>query len=556
MVREQRGVVAKVETPLQAISRDDLQVPVAGSVPLLVSVGELVGVGMVAIDQTLRFGPTGLTIVYGQNASGKSSYVRSLKVLARTVDTDCLVRGNVYANDARTTPSALVVTEVDRVQVAARTSLERSTAIKVPGLSVFDSTCAELYVDAQNDVQYIPSELRLLARLAATQDQIRRDLLSEKTFIEARKPSFHDYPPDTAVGRALFQLSGSSGVDRLRQLAAFSDRDEARRVELAGIMAAAAASTAKRDAAGATREARDARTLADGLAALGQRVCQASAKELRDLAAADIAAREAVQAAAQAVDGSKIAIGTDAWKIMWSAATSYAASLGQSFPPTEDALCPLCQQPVSADAASLLAHFAEYVSSAVQAHAEGTAHDLAEALVHCDPGQVEATRTAFLEVLAESDPGMWTQVEELLASASEALSAMCAAPSEVTGSNFNSEAIVQALRDLAVERERRAADLLDTEDPERLAQVKGELADLDARARLKDDLDVFVAWQAALSKMSALAQAHSALATNRITTAQRELSETAIGGALQPALKNELEKLSCTHLPIWPDPEN
>jgi predicted ATPase len=44
-----------------------------------VALRELIGVNALASDQRLSFGTPGLTIVYGDNGSGKSGYARVLK---------------------------------------------------------------------------------------------------------------------------------------------------------------------------------------------------------------------------------------------------------------------------------------------------------------------------------------------------------------------------------------------------------------------------------------------------------------------------------------------
>jgi ABC-type transport system involved in cytochrome c biogenesis ATPase subunit len=45
---------------------------------LLVTLGPLSGVGMLVPDGQIPISPAGMTIIYGQNAAGKSSYVRAL----------------------------------------------------------------------------------------------------------------------------------------------------------------------------------------------------------------------------------------------------------------------------------------------------------------------------------------------------------------------------------------------------------------------------------------------------------------------------------------------
>lgn len=54
----------------------------------LVSISRLTGINALAGDQTLELAPNGLTIVYGDNGTGKSGYVRVLKHACRTRDTE------------------------------------------------------------------------------------------------------------------------------------------------------------------------------------------------------------------------------------------------------------------------------------------------------------------------------------------------------------------------------------------------------------------------------------------------------------------------------------
>jgi AAA domain len=78
--------------------------------PQLVGFGNMRGVGSVVADQELSFEPHGLTLIYGPNAVGKTTYVRGLKRVCRTVDCEAEIIGNVFAGPAagNAAPSAKV----------------------------------------------------------------------------------------------------------------------------------------------------------------------------------------------------------------------------------------------------------------------------------------------------------------------------------------------------------------------------------------------------------------------------------------------------------------
>jgi hypothetical protein len=86
-------------TPL---AKDDVPVKTAGSAPVsLLSIFHHRGVNALAEDQTLKFGPN-LTVVYGDNAAGKSGYIRILKSACRARGQEQIL-GNVISGAARLT---------------------------------------------------------------------------------------------------------------------------------------------------------------------------------------------------------------------------------------------------------------------------------------------------------------------------------------------------------------------------------------------------------------------------------------------------------------------
>lgn len=59
---------------------------------------EVVGVNALISGQTLEFGSTGLTIVYGDNASGKSGYARLIKAMVDARHSSAPKEGSEFEN--------------------------------------------------------------------------------------------------------------------------------------------------------------------------------------------------------------------------------------------------------------------------------------------------------------------------------------------------------------------------------------------------------------------------------------------------------------------------
>jgi len=66
-----------------AIKASDIPGPAGSLTPVsLISVGDFANINALPAGEHLTFGPAGVTVVYGHNASGKSGYARLLKAVA------------------------------------------------------------------------------------------------------------------------------------------------------------------------------------------------------------------------------------------------------------------------------------------------------------------------------------------------------------------------------------------------------------------------------------------------------------------------------------------
>lgn len=536
----------------QPLVRGDLARGAASDAVQLLSLGNMRGVGLVTEDARLTFGDSGLTIIYGGNGTGKSSYVKALKKLCRTVDLDCEIRSSVYEAARGAAPSAEVRFAIAGDVRELRTLLVGDGVIRLPGTSVFDTASAELYVDKRNVIQYVPTELRVFSRMAAAQDKMRADLGSEHERLKRTRPTADPYPDATAVGRALRALRGSDKDADLRALATLDETDREQRDRLRGAVAAAAASTSAADAAAAMRDADEARHFVDCLNDLASRVAPDELAALRAAAEAHAQAREALSLAAKQLRGPVEGVGGEPWHLMWEAAKSFLVAAGRAFPPSTDEHCPLCLQTVDDIAAGRLAQFEEHIHSTLSATAEARATEFGEAQARVSPSQIEVLQSSsFLVGLRARAPSFAEPLEKVLDQMAARLSVIVADPAgedrEVETCDVDS--VVEALTGWADLRADHAATLHAADDPVALGDLKRELAELDARDRLAEDLDQFEAWRVSLRTMQALDSAHSALATNRLTTAQRELAEDQIGAALDAALTAEMQRLDC-RLPV------
>jgi hypothetical protein len=133
-------------------------------------------VNALAEDQVLRFGPY-LTVVYGDNAAGKTGYIRILKSACRARRQEAIL-GNVISGATPLSPIVSIKykvgTEPKPLEWAGNGEDEFISRV-----SVFDTQCAAVYLTEKTDVAFRPFGLDLFDKLVQACKAVRTMLESD-----------------------------------------------------------------------------------------------------------------------------------------------------------------------------------------------------------------------------------------------------------------------------------------------------------------------------------------------------------------------------------------
>lgn len=360
------------ETP--ALTVDEL--PQGGDMKesiAICSVGDLQGVNALLGGQTLEFSPTGMTIVYGDNGSGKSGYARLLKKIVGARHHEKIL-SNVFTNE-RCAQSAQINYRCGDTDQAATWS-KKFNDTTFGRVHFYDEACGNDYLQNETELSYRPSVLGLLDRLVELVDQVSSEIGKRITVEEAKQFSLPNVPDGTSAANFLSELSDRTDPHSLDQLLeAHQDLDkeiqEYRQEE------------ARLQATDPTKEktrllavAKDAEALAAHLESIENTISPAAANRILALKQTAMELRTS----AEKVSSNSFAneplpgVGSQTWRAMWEAAERYAqeeAYPDRDFPATEDDdVCVLCQQPLAQDAQARLRRFHSYVHDSVQQQAK------------------------------------------------------------------------------------------------------------------------------------------------------------------------------------------
>lgn len=124
-------------------------------------------VNAIAENQRLPFSSQGLTVIYGDNGSGKSGYSRVLKKACRARDQSEPIHANANL-PAVVGGKAEAVFELSINKKAKDVTWVNGNPSpdELSSLAIFDSSCARAYLDDEDDFAYVPYGLDILESLA------------------------------------------------------------------------------------------------------------------------------------------------------------------------------------------------------------------------------------------------------------------------------------------------------------------------------------------------------------------------------------------------------
>jgi ABC-type lipoprotein export system ATPase subunit len=522
----------------------------------LLSVENAKAVNALVPNQKLQFAPRGLTVVYGDNGSGKSGYVRILKHACRTRDMNNKIVRNVQ-DTANTPQSATVHFSRGSAKDHFDWTPTSPTHSELPAVSIFDSRSASIHVEKTNAVAYIPQPMEILESLAAACDRISSMLDNELANIAARTPRAikdHRLGLITAAGAFISNLSAKSNFAQLDLLTQISESERRRLAVLEADLAQDPERAAARINGQKTRlddgSEKLRKLLETSSPSAFQRIESLRADRVAKEAAAKLAADELFSAAP--LPG----VGNGTWRALWEAARRFSNEVAyrdRFFPdPSGDGeLCVLCLQPLEESAVSRRSTFERFVKSTTKVDEEAASRAYTDALRAASTAHIPISSIRQLVLLITAELGNTPLADEVRKCGTRAAWRLRAL---LRGKTAPCDNVLYApegtLKAASIDLHERARKLsANRASPEYHALVK-ELAELKARealsllaADVKAEID-------RLGEMDLIKQAAKDTAKKPITTKNKDLSDKMVTNALRGRFSREIDKLRLTRMPV------
>jgi energy-coupling factor transporter ATP-binding protein EcfA2 len=520
----------------------------------LVSIKNPTAINALASQQELSFEPAGLTVIYGDNGSGKSGYVRILKHACRSRDEKFAIHRDL--EDKTDTPQSAEICFARGANVEKfNWTPDGDPNGDLPSVSIFDSRSASIHVESTNEVAYIPRPMRLLEALADASDRIETALDGKIATLKSQAPLAISNPSlsrQTAAGSYVFGLSAKSNIPQLDKLAALSDQEAARLT----ILETDFAQDPKRAVARLENQRGEVDRIRTTLKALIGATSAAAFVEINTLRKTHDDAVEAASLASQQLFSASPLpeVGQAAWQKLWEAARTYADTVaypGKTFPSSEaDTLCVLCQQPLNAEAIARQQTFESFVKSSTKADEAMARSKLDAALTQLKGRMLRLGDVLkFGNFLATEigDAALAQQVRRAFVVVLWRLRAMFRAYGEPKALGADP---LQALTALATDLKTRAAQLSADTQSDDYKKLKSEYLELKERAALAPLLPDIKVHIARLKEIESINTALKATAKKPITDKNKELSDRMVTDALRGRFAREIGKLKLSRMPV------
>jgi len=507
--------------------------------------------------QTIAFGETGLTVIYGDNGAGKSGYARILRRACRARAHGQSILPNVFAPaEAADAEAKIQYKQGDSVDTLHWRDDKDSEAM-LSAVSFFDAECASVYVVGANDLAYMPFGLDLLPELVDVCQAVRSELERIEAKVENSRPTTLVCPQTlegTAVHTELEALDRSSTRDRYAELADMSERGVARLAELTRILAedplvAAAELETKLQRIRALHG-----ILSRTQAALSEKAVDAlrsSLSEFLETRKASIVASE------EAFSGQPLEhVGSETWRRLWDAARRYSEKVY----PTEvfpflgaDSRCVLCQQPLSAEAAERMQGFERFIQEDAQEAAGKAKVKLEQRWQDVEKGDFRTTNYRDgLKDLLLLDKKLSADVCKCLVIALRRYRSIAQAKNSECwkAPNALGNAPLDELSTLIETMRVKAKELQASSHDDERKSLKQEYKELKAREwlqRVLDDVDLEIVQ---LKKLDKLGKAIAETQTNSITNLSTKLTNKYVTTALCERFADEMTALGASYLQV------
>ncbi|MFC4711761.1 AAA family ATPase [Planococcus dechangensis] len=514
------------------------------------AINSVKGISALGPKKPLNFNNS-LSIIYGQNGSGKSSYVRLLKHVSGTEKAGKL-RGNVYLPHPQPQECSLTISINDSIKEILWNP-ELGAISELSALHLYDTDCANVYVNEENEVAYEPWLLQFLSQLTNTSIEVGKAIKSEMDGITLTKLNPPEKSNKTKAVEWLNKTNASTTNEEVAIQCSWEDADEH---ELISLRQQATETDPLEKMKKFNDESQNIENLCSLLtsirSSLSDELCTKIIDAKRDYVIKKKAAEEDADKIFEnlPIDG----VSTESWQLLWEQARSFSeqhAYKTELFPYTSiESVCVLCQQPLSEEAQSRLESFEFYVKSSLSKQVKIAEEHLNNLLSSFK----EIPTESILKLHLKSSGITSNEIQEKILTFCEALKKRSGSLKEATALSqlisLPFEEILLELKETSVSKKKQANEYQKLSEIENRAEIHNNIIELETRKWLKQNKEFICENVEKTKRKAELKIALSLTNTQALSTKKSSLSDQLITSEYIKRFQKELKELGGSRINV------
>lgn len=517
----------------------------------LCSISNVEGINALAPKEPLEFGKGNITIIYGNNGSGKSGYVRLLKHVCGARETGILHR-NVFMTGSAA-QKACISFEQDGVP-KTHTWSGQGVCDDLNSVDIFDTSFSKVFVSSEDEVSYEPAVLSFFSSLILACEKVASALDTEANRHQSKKPNIPAEKKVTPEGIWYEAISAKTTTQDIDKRCTFSSTDETDKHTLQQRLAEQAPAEKAKQLIKQKHHmdtlVQDTRKYLEQLSDENyRRIVAAKKKSVLKKTAADAAAEKVFS-------GSELeGIGSDVWIELWQAAQNYSVSAAYKeveYPNVSDgSRCVLCHQTLSQEAKERLVSFENFVKGEMQKAASDAATEYETASQTIDALPTSEALKTRIDAAGISQEEVASQVTDFFAQLQVRKDLLSEIDSEETISDplpapkWIEEVNAQSMRlgELAAKYDEDAKS-------DNREEIKKKLSSLQSRKWLSEHRSAIDEEVARLKLLNQIQQAKDSTNTKALSQKKGELAETLITDAFVQRFNSNLVALGASQMKV------
>jgi recombinational DNA repair ATPase RecF len=341
----------------------------------LTQLRDLKNVNALTEGQAIDFNPR-VTVVFGENACGKTGYVRVLKKAAAVRTSEAVLPDVSQAQRVKQPPSARIAFRLGQEKPQELEWKDEAGLAPFNRIDVFDSRATALHVDGDLNYMYTPGELARFPLVQQGVEGVRNRLeraVSDRTLTS--NPFLPQFDRQSQIYPLIDSLGAATDLGQLKALSTVTDAEKQEIPTLKAEVEALQTTnpTAQLKLAETVKQHFDAIT--KSFSVVGRFDVPAYARSLDRLKKAEEQYEKATQ---ESFAGLPIpGLLKEEWRRFIRAGEEYLKTLeGADKYPAKSKECLYCRQPLSPEAVALLKKYRDYCNNDLRTELDGAGRDI------------------------------------------------------------------------------------------------------------------------------------------------------------------------------------